>query len=237
MIVRARSTSRRLLLGAAVPALVVALVVGWTTTRADGERQGRCELFAQTAERRQVDDVGSGPRVVVVGDSWSVGLGLDDPSRSWPSRLPGHVHVDGFSGSGFSAGASPCGAVSYAGRAPAAVRAGAAVVVVEGGLNDWDATDAEIAAGFERLMRTLDTVPGLADDEVVVVGPASAPSRVRWMPRVEGLLAGLSEQHGATYVSTSDLALGYLPDRLHPTASGQAVFGDRVAAAVTALLD
>ena len=57
---------------------------------------------------------GSGERVVVVGDSWSAGLGLDDPVQSWPSRLPGRIHVAGFSGTGFSAHASPCGRVSFA---------------------------------------------------------------------------------------------------------------------------
>lgn len=230
MITVARPTTRRVLLAGLVAALLVAGLVGWTTARAAGEPQGRCATFAQDAQQRRAADVGTGPRVVVLGDSWSVGLGLDDPSRSWPSRLPGRVHVDGFSGSGFSAEASPCGALSYADRAPAAVGSGAAVVVVEGGLNDWDATDRAITAGFERLMRSLD------GHEVVVVGPAAAPARQRWMPRVDALLADLSAHHGATYVSTGDLALGYLPDRLHPTASGQAAFGDRVAEAVAPLL-
>ena len=96
---------------------------------------------------------GSGERVVVIGDSWSAGLGLDRPVQSWPSRLSGRIHVAGFSGSGFSAKASPCGRVSFADRAPAALRNGADLVVVEGGLNDFDRSRAEIKAGFARVMR------------------------------------------------------------------------------------
>ncbi len=92
-------------------------------------------------------------RVVVIGDSWSAGLGLDRPVQSWPSRLPGRVHVAGFSGSGFSAKASPCGRVSFADRAPAALGGGADLVVIEGGLNDYDRSRAEIKAGFARVVR------------------------------------------------------------------------------------
>ena len=167
----------------------------------------------------------------MVGDSWSAGLGLAQPARSWPSRLPGEVHVAGFSGSGFSAEASPCGRVSFADRAPAVVR-GADLLVVEGGLNDWDRADAEIRAGFARLMRT---VRAAGVDRVVVVGPASAPSRAEKVPHVDALLAQLARTNGVGYVSTADLDLPYLGDRLHLTSAGHREFGDAVARRITAL--
>jgi acyl-CoA thioesterase-1 len=136
------------------------------------------------------------------------------------------VHVAGFSGSGFGAHASACSGVSFADRAPAAVRGGADLVVVEGGLNDYDRPDAEIRAGFARLIRAL----GGADrPEVVVVGPASAPSRAAAVPHVDALLASLSERYGVTYVRTSGLRLDYLDDRLHLTPAGHQAFGDFVA--------
>ena len=69
----------------------------------------------------------------------------------------------------------------------------------------------------------------------MVVGPPSAPARAWGVPRVDALLAGLAERHGAAYVSMRDLDLPYLPDRLHLTAAGHRAFGDAVAAALADL--
>jgi acyl-CoA thioesterase-1 len=206
---------------------VAALVLGITAvaaTQASGSGLPRCERFAADSAARARHVAGAGERVVVIGDSWSAGLGLAKPVDSWPSRLEGRVHVAGFSGSGFSALASPCGRVSFADRAGAVVQ-GADLVVVEGGLNDWDHSDSEIRAGYARLMRVLRAadVP-----RVVVVGPASAPARAARIPHVDALLADLSEQYGVDYVSTVDLDLDYLGDGLHLTAAGHEAFGDYV---------
>src|SRR3954463_16047937 len=133
---------RRRAVLATVAALVCALVAtGVLATRARGANLSRCERFAAASVERAGMVTGSGERVVVVGDSWSAGLGLDHPAQSWPSRLPGRVHVAGFSGSGFAAHASDCGAVSFGARAPAALADGADLVVVEGGLNDYDQSE------------------------------------------------------------------------------------------------
>jgi acyl-CoA thioesterase-1 len=137
------------------------------------------------------------------------------------------VHVAGFSGSGYAAGASSCGPqVSFASRAAAAVRTVPAgtPVVVAGGLNDWDSSGEAIRAGFERLLVALDGHP------VTVVGPADAPARSTYVPRVEGLLEALCAEHGVRWVSVSDLRLDYLPDRLHLQPQGHDAFGDAVAA-------
>jgi acyl-CoA thioesterase-1 len=221
-----------LLVAALVPA---ALVLGVTTvaaTQASGSGLPRCERFATDAAARARHVTGTGERVVVIGDSWAAGLGLDQPARSWPTRLEGRVHVAGYSGSGFSALASPCGPVSFADRAAAAVADGADLVVVEGGLNDWDHSDSEIRAGFARLVRVLHAagVP-----RVVVVGPASAPSRAAAVPHLDALLADLSEGYGLDYVSTADLDLDYLGDRLHLTETGHRAFGDHVDQQLTRL--
>src|SRR3954465_10991255 len=137
-----------------VAALVCALVAtGVIANRARGANLTTCQRFAAASVERARIVTGSGQRVVVIGDSWSAGLGLAHPAQSWPSRLPGRVHVAGFSGSGFSEHASPCGRVSFAARAPAALRGGADLVVVEGGLNDFDRSRAEIKAGFVRVVQ------------------------------------------------------------------------------------
>jgi acyl-CoA thioesterase-1 len=189
----------------------------------------KCERFAAASVKRGAMVTGSGERVVVVGDSWSAGLGLDRPAQSWPSRLPGRIHVAGFSGTGFSEHASSCGRVSFADRAPAALKGGADLVVVEGGLNDYDHSRAEIRAGFARVMSAA------APYRTVVVGPAAAPARAARVPRVDRLLARLSRAYGVPYVSTADLELPYLDDRLHLTPAGHRIFGDAVAARIAAL--
>ncbi len=223
------ATLRQVLPAAAAAAVLVASLTLHLSGRASGDDADRCARFAGASAGRASADIGSGARVAVIGDSYSVGLGLDRPQESWPSRLPGRVHVDGFSGSGFSKRASSCGPVSYADRAPAAVT-GAELVVVEGGLNDVDRSDAEIRVGFARLM---DTLSGRA---VVVVGPASAPARADRVPRVDALLAELAAEAGATYLRMTGLDLPYLADRLHLTEAGHAAFGERVAEAVDAAL-
>jgi acyl-CoA thioesterase-1 len=200
-------------------------------TQAFGAKPPRCEQFRADSVARAGEVTGNGERVVVIGDSWSAGLGLSEPARSWPSRLDGRVHVDGFSGSGFSAHASPCRGVSFADRASKGV-AGADLVVVEGGLNDWDRPDSDVELGFTRLVQTL-RAAGAA--RVVVVGPASAPSRSAKVPHLDALLSDLSRRHGVAYVTTADLDLSYLDDRLHLTYDGHREFGDAVAQRIAAL--
>lgn len=215
--------------------MLVALVAGtlsvYAAERAGGADPSRCERFAAASVERARQVTGTGDRVVVIGDSWSVGLGLRSPATSWPSRLPGSVHVAGFSGSGFSERASDCGRVSFADRAPAALVGGADLVVVEGGLNDYDQSDAAITSGFVRLVQEL------AGHRVVVVGPATAPSRAAGVPHVDALLAELAAEHDVAYVRTADLALAYLDDRLHLTPAGHQAFGDAVAARIAAVSD
>src|SRR4051794_26802429 len=190
-------------------ALVCALVATGVIAARASAHQSKCERFAAASAQRARLVTGTGERVVVIGDSWSAGLGLDHLAQSWPSRLPGRVHVAGFSGSGFSEQASPCGPVSFADRAPAALRYGADLVVVEGGLNDFDRTRAEIKAGFARVMAAT------TGYRTVVVGPAMAPSRAARVPRVDRVLAHFSAAYGVPYLSMTDLELSYLPDRLH----------------------
>lgn len=214
---------RPVLVGAVLAVLLTAALTGLVGVRALGSDPSRCDRFAAESRARAAAVTGSGPRVVVIGDSWSAGLGLDRPLRSWPSRLPGAVHVAGFSGSGFSPRASTCGRVSFADRAPAALRGGADLVVVEGGLNDYDQPGPAVRAGFARLMRGLDGY------DVVVVGPAAAPARAPAVRRVDSLLGRLAGRYDVPYLPTAGLQLAYLPDGLHLTQSGHDAFGDHVA--------
>ena len=220
----------RLLLPAS---LALAMAVGLTlhlSARASGDDDAqKCARLVQLSAARASDDVGSGPRVAVIGDSYAFGTGLDRTGGSWPSQLPGRVHVDGFPGSGFSALASECPGVSYADRAPTAAR-GADLVVVEGGLNDVDRRRIKIRAGFKRLIRAL------RGREVLIVGPAAAPERIQGVARIDRLLARLSAHAGVRYLRMSYLDLPFLSDRLHLTQAGHDAFGRRVAKIVEARL-
>ena len=206
-------------------ALVVAGVstTGWIRA---GANDDYCTRFSAGAEQRAGVVTGSGRSVLVIGDSYSVGAGVG-PRVSWPVRLPGRVRVNGFSGSGFSVGASACGDVSYAARLQRDGQQLPGLVVVEGGLNDVDQPDADIEAGFARLMRDL------RGTDVLVVGPPLAPRRdAARIGEVDALLARLSQAHGASYLSMTGVELTYLDDRLHPDPAGHQVFGDVVAAEV-----
>ncbi|HEV2797414.1 MAG TPA: SGNH/GDSL hydrolase family protein [Nocardioides sp.] len=219
----------RRLTGASVVVLLIAALTAFYVADRAGAGATRCQQHRVDSRDRAAVVTGSGERVLVVGDSWSVGLGQDDLADSWAARLPGEVHVAGFSGSGFSARASLCGRVSFHDRTPTALEIRPSLVLVEGGLNDHDQPAAAIDRGFRDLMADL------AGHQVVVVGPADAPSRSRAVPRVDALLAGLAAEYGVPYVRTSDLDLAYLGDRLHLTAGGHREFGDAVADRIAAL--
>lgn len=208
----------------AVGVTVAVVSAGLLVMTRAGADTDRCAGFRAAARERAELVTGSGPDVLVIGDSYSVGLGSHG-WLSWPTRLDGRVHVEGFSGSGFSAGASPCGAVSYADRAPRARDYD--FVVVEGGLNDVDQPRSAVRRGFERLLERLD------HDQVLVVGPATAPARAGGAVAVDALLARLSARYGVGYLSMLDADLPYLDDDLHLTPEGHRLFGDRVADALS----
>lgn len=210
-------------LASAVLAMLLTLLSPGGATGAEAER---CARFSLQSEVRERLVTGRGTRVVVIGDSYSVGLGLRDPQDSWPTRLPGRVHVYGFSGSGFSTHASDCPGVAYGARATHALHHGADLVVVEGGLNDHDQPTAAVRAGFRALMNDLH------GHEVLVVGPARAPARATGADRIDAVLARESARAGVRYLSMLEEHLAYLDDRLHLTPAGHRAFGDAVAAAV-----
>lgn len=224
----ARRTTLLAALLALLAGLAVTVQVSAQVAEAAATRRDRCVAHGNDSLERARLVTGHGAPVLVIGDSWSVGLGVGATS-SWPSRLPGRVEVAGFSGSGFSPTSSHCGAHSYAVRAARVVPHGAPLVVVEGGLNDTDQATEAISRGFHRLVEELE-----ARDvaRVVVVGPAPAPARADAVPRVDRLLADLAAGAGVEYVSAAGWQLSYLRDGLHPDRAGHHEFGDLVAAAL-----
>ncbi|MCX6400794.1 MAG: SGNH/GDSL hydrolase family protein [Propionibacteriales bacterium] len=223
-----RFTRPRLLL--ALLALLLTAAVSTTFLARAGAGPDRCGTTSARAEKRAALVTGSGAEVLVIGDSYSVGAGVRGRD-SWPVRLPGRIAVDGFSGSGYSVGASGCGDVSFASRAARSLRPTTDLVVVEGGLNDFDQPLADIEAGFARLMETLGNTP------VLVVGPPPAPDRpFSSVAAVDATLARLAAANGTPYLSMLGVELTYLDDDLHPDPPGHRVFGDLVANRIRELL-
>jgi acyl-CoA thioesterase-1 len=208
--------------------LVGAMVLLSTPQVAQSTRVDRCQRFANESKDRSRMPTGKGSNVVVIGDSYSVGLGLDKPATAWPDRLPGRVHVFGFSGSGFSRYASKCGPVAYYERAAAAMSSNPALVVVEGGLNDVGQSSRAIRYGFRQLLKVV------GKHRVLVVGPAPAPLREHGAVRVDRLLSKLARQSGTQYLSMIHDRFTYLDDDLHLTEKGHREFGSLVAAALKA---
>jgi len=217
----------RHLVGLACAGLAVLLAIVVLTQlgsgAANGTAAGRCARFAEESAARQRVVTGHGAATVVIGDSYAAGLGLAHPTRNWVRRLPGRVHVYSFSGSGFSRGASPCGAVAFDQRAARALELRPALVVIEGGLNDFDRSDAAIRAGFRTLLAQV------GDRDVLVVGPAPAPLRADAVARVDAVLRSESARTGTPYLSMLGEHFSYLPDQLHLTAAGHRAFGEVVA--------
>jgi acyl-CoA thioesterase-1 len=215
---------------AGLAGVVLAGVVG-SSWGADAEASlsERCAAYASASESRHAAVAGTGTRVAVIGDSYSQGLRLDDPTASWPSRLDGRVVVDGFAGSGFGEDASPCEGRAYHRRVDRALATDPDLVVVQGGLNDFDVPSAQVRAGARRVLAQLE------GQEVVLVGPPSAPRRAKGAERVDAVLSEVAEDAGMPYVRTLDWRLEYLDDRLHLTPAGHRAFGDQVAAAIATL--
>ncbi len=88
-----RGRPHRRLSAVALAAVLVALSVVVVTGRATGSGPTRCETFAADSAARAGAVSGAGEDLLVIGDSWTAGLGLDDPTRSWTARLPGRVHT------------------------------------------------------------------------------------------------------------------------------------------------
>jgi len=225
---------RRDVVGFAAAALLVAVVAATTGWRLAREHRDFCDQVRALNAARTLDaGTGTEPGVGVIGDSYAQGWKLDEPFASWPTAMGRElgvgVEVDAFAGSGFTA-THGCGQVAYGDRVATAASHRPTLVVVEGGLNDTRAPDAELVTGVRRVLA------GLSDVDVVLVGPPLAPARnAADVRRVDAVLTRTAHRWRTPYVSTMSWPLHYLSDGLHLTAQSHDEFGSRVAAAIRAL--
>ena len=170
----------------------------------------------------------------MIGDSWSVGLGLARArSARGPRGCPGACTSRASPGPASAPRPRRAAAVSFADRAPAAVRTAPTWSWSRAASTTGTARGAEVRTGFKRLIRAL-----RADDvtRIVVVGPAAAPSRAAAVPRLDRLLCRVVGPARRQRTSRrADLDLPYLADQLHLTLAGHVAFGDAVAGRIAAL--
>ena len=186
--------------------------------------QDMCARFAAESVSRAAVVTGAGQRTVVIGDSWAAGYGLDDPGKSWPVYLDGQVRVSGFAGTGYARSSMKrCGPISFGERARDAIRPGADLVVLEGGINDAHREMGEAEKGFRE---TLDALKG---QNVVVLSAPRISTRAAAIKGVNQMLKRVSAEYGVTYINVFDLKLPYQDDKTHLTKSGHVQFGETVA--------
>jgi lysophospholipase L1-like esterase len=218
----------------ALAGVVVAVAVPAGRTSAARGATDCAGVTAQVHSAAATTVEGPGTRAAVVGDSYTSGFLLPDPRQSWAHvlarSLGWHARVDGFPGSGFTTDAG-CPGERYVERVDR-IPADAALVLVEGGLNDRPAAAQVPSAATELLQRIHARVPRAA---VVVVGPPLVPDRAPGAVRsVSADLARAAAAQGATYLDTTGWSLPYLSDGVHLTVDGHRQFAAQVAAGLLA---
>jgi lysophospholipase L1-like esterase len=203
-------------------AAVVAAVLGTGgyLYREQRMEAGRCATVASLDETTAAA-IGSGPPITVLGDSYSEGWGLDDPRASWVSYLGMQVTVHASSGAGFTR-PGLCNHPALTGLASE----DDASTIIQGGINDVDASPEDVTAEAEKAIRS-------ADNPVLLIGPAPAPNfTAEQIAAVDGALSEAAAAADVTYLSAAAWDdLEYI-DGLHLTADSHRVFGERVAAAL-----
>lgn len=187
-----------------------------------------------------VPPANSGPTAVFIGDSYVSGAGASDLGHRWTTL----VSIDklwterniGVGSTGYALAAPGCGAErcgSFEEMAGYAVTLNPPVVVVAGGINDFDqfARDpTDIVNAIYNTMGTLRT--GLPTARIIAVGPSAAGEVPPFVTAYEGVVRDAVDAIDGEFVSLTDpdvVSEGMLdPDGVHVDDSGHAA----IAAAV-----
>ena len=199
-----------------------------TSIQAAQQKDERCKAeTAYAAEHGSVIEAATGKTdVVILGDSYTTGEFLTDRSKGWAYQVgqgkDWALKLNGVGGTGF-VNPGPCGSQAYSDRIARTLTLKPQVLIVEGGLNDANATPADIQAGARLVLKQASEVP-----TVIVVGPA-APPTVKDYAAIDQALSEAATAEGRQYISALDWDLEFLPDGLHLTEASHAEFASNVA--------
>lgn len=221
---------RFVIAGAVAGAVVVAGAgaYGVREIQREAHAEERCTaLNQQLAADGPTVTVSEGePKVFILGDSYSTGEVLPDPTQNWAHEL-GEAQgwetvVDAIGGTGFMTGGY-CGDDLFSTRVDHVLAESPETLIVQGGLNDSNSDPEHVEFAARTLLQEFESVPN-----VVVVGPTLAPRKDN-LDEIDAAMASAAEDAGAHYVSALDWELEFSDDRLHLTEAGHQQFAEKVA--------
>jgi lysophospholipase L1-like esterase len=211
------------------------LLLGATACQDTSETPTAEATLTPCEDTRRVDALwgdhvleGDDTTVWVVGDSWTIGWPLEDPTDAWVStfaELTGYtVRVDGWSASGYTvSGLCEEEDTTFPTRVRRAAAEEPDLIVVQGGLNDVGVREGELADAVDAVLEAAGEIP------VVLLGPGTAPALppdgIRAVDEVLADAAGDTARH----VSALEWELDYLPDGAHPSLEGAQELGELAA--------
>jgi acyl-CoA thioesterase-1 len=192
-------------------------------------------LTASTAaERAALTAQASGPTAVFLGDSYTQGVGLsnirDDYAYVTSAAMRWRAVLNAAGGTGYVNG-GPCSGRQFLARVPQIVALRPAVVVIQGGLDDYRSPKQKIERAAEQLYARLQH--DLPSTSLVVVGPHSVPKVSDVKPVIAALRTATSRAH-VTYIDASSWRLSFEKDGIHLTVEGHRMYGQQLAAALHA---
>lgn len=216
-------------LGIAVAAIAVVAAVGiglyvWKGEQTCAPNRANAEAAPTTAGDPH------GPSAVILGDSYSTGWGLSDPTDSYAYELAAikkwDATVDGFPGTGYAVDGA-CGDRSFDTRTnfPESVE----YIVIEGGINDAIFDPAGLEAAIDRTLKAALTTGA----EVTVVGvPVVDGVDPHRAADVNEALSRAAKIGGATFVPLDDIPIS-TTDGTHADAASHALIAQRIASSVS----
>lgn len=204
----------------AVAAVVLLVALGLAAVTRGPDRRAAaaaaCRLDRRLAgEQSRLDSHAAHP-VVVVGDSYALGFGINSAAGSWPRLMGEPVVVLAQGGAGYTRNGS-CDGGKYDGQVAAALRLHPRSVIVQGGLNDLGAPPKLLRTEALRVAAHLPA-------ESVLVGPAAAPAASITRERaVDAILRSVAAARRLRYVSLLPVipVRDFGPDGVHPTEAGE----------------
>lgn len=218
-------TNRKVALAVAATALLGLGAVGGYSAHKQAVVAAACDSIRNYYQETGgvIHYPGAGPRIVILGDSYTTGDMLPDRSQAWPAQFAAKsgadVYVVGEGGTGF-VNEGFCGTGSFAERLDAALDLQPATLVVAGGLND---AGQDVSTPVNRLLDRTREI-----DSVYLLGPVDSEAN-DGEAEVSRQMESASHEFAVTFVSALSWdGLAYGADGLHLTARGHAAYANHV---------